>query len=139
MSKEQASILRQAAEILRDRGFPGHIHFLETEADKLDRPIDRNLRGWVLVTDYEGDQFVRWATDIGTAEYKGAFENNTWDELKRMGWTVGPFPTGYTIADIETVLNEIFTEEWAKTTDDELLWPGIGHVVTRLRRLRREA
>jgi len=105
-----------------------------------DKPaIDRSLRGWVLVTDEDGDQFVRWASADGMAKYKDEMATQSWEGLDDRGWSVEPFPTGYTISDIDAVLNEIFDEEWARNKDDEMLWPGIGHVVTRLRRLKEEA
>jgi hypothetical protein len=59
----------------------------------------------------------------------------SWDGVERSGWTVEQLPTGYTIADIETVLNEIFDDELARNKDGEKLWPGIARVVTCLRRL----
>jgi hypothetical protein len=118
-----------------------HKAIVDLLADSDPKPtIDRSLRGWVLVTDEDGDQQVRWADDEGISVLLsdgvggGLFTN--WGVVYEKGWTVEQLPTGYTIADIETVLNEIFDEEWARNKNDEMLWPGIAHVVTRLRRLK---
>jgi hypothetical protein len=143
MMKREAKVLRECADKIEELdGFGQHVDDLRATADTLDPypTIDRSLRGWVLVTDEGGDQTVRWATEIGLRIWEGYIGSPVvWDSAERNGWTIEPFPTGYTIDDIETVLNEIFDEEWARNKDDEMLWPGIAHVVTRLRRLKEEA
>jgi hypothetical protein len=101
--------------------------------------IDRSLRGWVLVTQ-KNHQSVRWANAYGLndrmADNEGFGSSISWELVEDYGWTVEPFPTGYTIADIETVLNEIFDDELARNKDGEKLWPGIARVVTCLHRLK---
>jgi len=64
----------------------------------------RTLRGWVMVTDEDGDQFVRWATWGGVAKYKHAEATQSWEGLESKGWNVKPFPTGYSEEDVRSVL-----------------------------------
>jgi hypothetical protein len=139
MMKREAKVLRECADRIEELdGFGQHVDALRATANTLDPPstINRSLRGWVMVTDHEGDQSVRWATDTGLGPWRGVLLSElSWDGVERSGWTVEQLPTGYTIADIETVLNEIFDDELARNKDGEKLWPGIARVVTCLRRL----
>jgi hypothetical protein len=128
MSKEQGSILRQAAEILRLHGCTEVSETVNYVADKIDPNIDRSLRGWVLVTDHEGDQSVRWATDTGLGPWRGELLSElSWDGAERSGWTVEPFPTGYSEAEVQHVLER--TGASAST---------VGNALYHLRRLKED-
>jgi hypothetical protein len=76
-------------------------------ADSDPKPtINRDLRGWVLVTDEDGDEFVRWATWGGVAKYKHDEATQSWEGLDSKGWNVEPFPTGYSEEEVGNILKD---------------------------------
>jgi hypothetical protein len=95
-----------------------------------ERRINRNLRGWVLVTDGNGEhQTVRWATEDGLRLWKKTtLSAKTWDQVEDIGWTVEPFDQMYT----EEVLQRALRDTGASAST-------VGNLIYRLRRLRDEA
>ena len=83
--RQAAEDCRRLADFLeRCRARPEIIAGLREEADKLD-PLDRSLRGWVLVTEPCRATWVWRAYENGLADRE---ETMTWGEVEKRGWQV---------------------------------------------------
>jgi hypothetical protein len=73
-----------------------------------DKPtINRDLRGWVLVTDAGGRNQVWWASERGVSTRDDCYYVLPWEDIEVRDWKVEPFQTGYSESDISKALSAL--------------------------------
>jgi hypothetical protein len=134
MMKREAKVLRECADKIEALdGFGRYVDDLRATANTLDpKPtIDRSLRGWVMVTTPNGTMHVDWADDEGLSallsDGVGGGLFTSWGNAEKNQLTVEPFPTGYSEAEVQHVLER--TGASAST---------VGNALCELRRLKED-